>query len=1003
MVFSSNELDLLVLQNGKDGVSADSKYTWVKYSQNADGNPMTDNPEGAVYIGIAYNKNSVTESDNPTDYDWTKIAGDAGADAYTILLSNENISFVVDYDTHLSATDQEFECNIRIFQGVNERTDFTIGEITSQEISVSKNDTLITLSVSEGDSLEEPNGTVRIPINIDGLVFYKDIAWNRVLHGKEGENGSPAISIFMGNESQNIPCGNDGTALQNFLIEIPFSGYKGTEKIPCSVSVGVLPSGVTLGGNVPSTATSDGMVTLNVAQHATFGGADILNGTVIFTFSIDGIQMIRYFSWVKTRDGADGQDGTMTLYEVQYSTPVLNKTYDDGFSPESVIFSAYTRTSTDSEKVSYSGRFVISESTNNQTYSTKYTSSSDESSVSYSPSSISVTSIRCILYQAGGITSQLDVVTIPILSDIDNIKPVIEEIQTSISGVESEVDAVNKKITDKVWQSDVTTAINNYDNTTVKTIRDNVASHTTQLGNITSEVSDIQTTLTTKADGSTVSELSEKVSTMEQDAESFKVTVSETYETKENASAQYAELSAEADEIRLTVEEAVEEVRADLTVRADEIEAQVETNTGNISSVTQTANAVKTEVENARGENSSLAVRFDGIESTVENNTGAISDISQRADQIESTVSLKKDCDLSNIRYVRDWLNSNDANVQNRWTNCQVWGENTDYAEGITPTGYTNFYSPTSISVTNGSYYTSKTTLEGNNYTTQYATVTSSDWTCLQIDLGEIKKVEYLTVWHFFSEEYSYNHKLQVSRDGTTWFTLYDSEITGQYMETADGSTYVLDDNYVADTFSRITQDYNSIRSIVTDNETMIKEWDNIVDAMQNDIKDNSDAISSSGDTILDINNNLNNLIGSYTETQNTVNSISQTVASFDGTYATKSEIEQNDREWKIRFAQIGMYDGTDIEHVETNFTVSSAGAIVNNNLGQETHMTVDGLYGKYNGEVIFQVTQDLTITKRLQSENGIDCLTIKLVPKNYTINSVSYGALLHVKSGGSS
>lgn len=91
MVFSSNELDILVLQNGDDGVSADSKYTWVKYSQNSDGSNMTDDPTDAVYIGIAYNKTSITESENPNDYAWTLIRGNNGSDAYTIILQNENV------------------------------------------------------------------------------------------------------------------------------------------------------------------------------------------------------------------------------------------------------------------------------------------------------------------------------------------------------------------------------------------------------------------------------------------------------------------------------------------------------------------------------------------------------------------------------------------------------------------------------------------------------------------------------------------------------------------------------------------------------------------------------------------------------------------------------------------------------------------------------------------------------------------------------------------------
>src|SRR5690606_32752408 len=34
--------------DGKDGADGSSSYLWVKYSQNANGNPMTDNPLGAL-------------------------------------------------------------------------------------------------------------------------------------------------------------------------------------------------------------------------------------------------------------------------------------------------------------------------------------------------------------------------------------------------------------------------------------------------------------------------------------------------------------------------------------------------------------------------------------------------------------------------------------------------------------------------------------------------------------------------------------------------------------------------------------------------------------------------------------------------------------------------------------------------------------------------------------------------------------------------------------------
>ncbi len=61
---------------GKDGKT---NYTWIAYSDNADGNPMYQQPTATTqYIGIAINKETPAESSNPTDYTWSKFKGDKG-------------------------------------------------------------------------------------------------------------------------------------------------------------------------------------------------------------------------------------------------------------------------------------------------------------------------------------------------------------------------------------------------------------------------------------------------------------------------------------------------------------------------------------------------------------------------------------------------------------------------------------------------------------------------------------------------------------------------------------------------------------------------------------------------------------------------------------------------------------------------------------------------------------------------------------------------------------
>lgn len=148
-------------------------------------------------------------------------------------------------------------------------------------------------------------------------------------------------------------------------------------------------------------------------------------------------------------------------------------------------------------------------------------------------SSSSISSIKCILCASGGITNELDSQTVVVLTDADGVNEKIKEITETISGVSSKVDAVNKSITDKVWQSDITNSIDNYDKTTIKIIRDQQSKQETTIEGITSTVSDVQSKVEKKADGSTVQELSERVSTNEQTAEGFRQEVIKNYVTND--------------------------------------------------------------------------------------------------------------------------------------------------------------------------------------------------------------------------------------------------------------------------------------------------------------------------------------------------------------------------------------------------------------------------------------------------------------------------------------
>ena len=64
---------------GATGPNGQPVYTWIKYADNVSGGGMSDSPVGKTYIGMAFNKPSATESTNPTDYQWSLLKGDTGA------------------------------------------------------------------------------------------------------------------------------------------------------------------------------------------------------------------------------------------------------------------------------------------------------------------------------------------------------------------------------------------------------------------------------------------------------------------------------------------------------------------------------------------------------------------------------------------------------------------------------------------------------------------------------------------------------------------------------------------------------------------------------------------------------------------------------------------------------------------------------------------------------------------------------------------------------------
>lgn len=235
--------------------------------------------------------------------------GPAGADAYTVLLSNEAQTFTAGTANALAATATS---TVIAYKGTTLQT-ATVGTITGGATGISaavtNNGTtapLITFTVTT--ALTTANGTFTIPITVGGMTFNQVFSWSLSFSGAAGSAGTPATSVEVGNDSVAIPVSTTGAALSAGSITIPFSGWIGTTRAAATVSTSALPAGITLGSNTAATTSADGALVLNYASGATIGAADA--GSITLTVTCNGQSFTNIFSWSRAYTGATGGTGT---------------------------------------------------------------------------------------------------------------------------------------------------------------------------------------------------------------------------------------------------------------------------------------------------------------------------------------------------------------------------------------------------------------------------------------------------------------------------------------------------------------------------------------------------------------------------------------------------------------------------------------------------------------------------------------------------------------------
>lgn len=125
---------------------------------------------------------------------------------FTVMLTNEAQQFATDSNRKVTSA-QSYYTDIIVIRGSQERTDYTIGNITSGSgITVSKSSKRVTFSVSAGATIRADTGVIEIPITLDGQTVKKQFSWSCGKQGPQGVKGNDGNS-FAWNMLSETNCG----------------------------------------------------------------------------------------------------------------------------------------------------------------------------------------------------------------------------------------------------------------------------------------------------------------------------------------------------------------------------------------------------------------------------------------------------------------------------------------------------------------------------------------------------------------------------------------------------------------------------------------------------------------------------------------------------------------------------------------------------------------------------------------------------------------------------
>ena len=300
-------------------------------------------------------------------------------------------------------------------------------------------------------TVKDKNGDIIFQINMDTNTVYMnpdilmigDQTLTEKLNSMDNNIAEAKnITMQLTNDYQSITTDADGNITGTFpTVTTTAQVMYGTNDVTSDCTYTVTKSNNVTGSWNDSTHTY------------TVTGLSADNGWVdIKATYLRALSITKRFTITKLRAGKNGIDGLQgeqggqgipgRTYIIEPSCTVLKRGADKVISPNFLEFNAYYRDGDSATRYAYSGRFVIEETADGNTWQTIYTSSANETSVKHYLYTIltdgngqtitggngttvgiprDITNIRCKLYAAGGTTDMLDMQSVAVVIDVDNL------------------------------------------------------------------------------------------------------------------------------------------------------------------------------------------------------------------------------------------------------------------------------------------------------------------------------------------------------------------------------------------------------------------------------------------------------------------------------------------------------------------------------------------------------------------------------------------------------